>query len=344
MKRILYLLLLQAMIFLTPGCHRSDQPANQNEALRVRVEKARSTSVHSKQYIGTLTSSITIALSFPVSGMVREVLITEGEPVCKGQLLASLDTESYRNALDIAEAKKKQAEDAWQRISGLYQKESVPEIKYVEVKTGLDQARATAQLARKNLADCRLTAPLDGIIGEREIEPGENAIPYKTVLTLVNTDRLDVKVSVPEKEIASIRTRDQAKITVPAIGESLFHGNVISKGVVAQPISHTYDILIRIREHNPMLLPGMVCRVNLSRQATDSVALVPIEVVQTSGDGTRYLFVPDPSGKKVIRKKVSVGNLQGLYVEIMDGLHPGDLYIADGYQLLDTTMNIQIVH
>lgn len=327
-----------------PGCHNQNEPGRTNKSIRVRTELAKSAGVSRNTYIGTVEASVSVPLSFQVTGNVEQVLVSEGQWVRRGQLLASLDDRSYRDALAIAEAKEKQAEDAWERLSTLYEKGSLPEINYIEVQTGVSQARSTRSMARKSLDDCQLTAPADGVIGKRNIEPGENAIPYQSVFILVNTDQLDVKVSVPEKEISAIKTGDEARITVPSVEDRELRGVVIRKGVVAQPISHTYDVIIRIRTNESQLLPGMVCRVDFHREKTEELAIVPVQVIQTDGNGIRFILVPDDTRTRVNRRDVTTGELRGLQVIVTDGLKPGESYISEGSQHLDTTTTIVIVH
>ncbi len=80
-------------------------------------------------------------------------------------------------------------------LSEVYKNGSLPEVKMVEMETGLEQANAAAQIACKNLADCKLFSPANGIIGKRSIEPGMNVIPGITVLTVVKIDKVFIRVS-----------------------------------------------------------------------------------------------------------------------------------------------------
>jgi len=343
MNKSLILPLFLALITVILGCARKDPTSGNAGPVKVIVQKARAVNGSSKHYIGIIEESLSVPLSFPVSGTVEKVLVKEGQQVKHGELLASLDSRSYRNTLDMAEAKEIQAEDAHKRLSELYRKGSLPEVKFIEVETGLTQARAAAELAQKNLADCNLFAPAGGIIGRRSLEPGENAVPFQTVFTLVNVEQVDIKVAIPEKEIAGIAIGDEATITVPALNDEVFSGKVNLKGVMAQPISHTYDIKIQLRNQDHQLLPGMVCRVDFSGDDQRSLAVIPVQVIQTDGNGNRYILKPNASGDKVSRQSITTGALLGLDVVIITGLQPGEEYVAEGYQHIDTTMNIQIL-
>ena len=95
----------------------------------------------------------------------------------KGQLLAELDSTSARQTFDAARASLEQAEDACGRLRQLYEAQSLPEIKWVEAQTRLRQAESLFEIAKKNLSDCALYAPFDGVVGERRASAGETVLP-----------------------------------------------------------------------------------------------------------------------------------------------------------------------
>ena len=96
-----------------------------------------------------------------------------GQHVSAGQLIATLDPTSMQNSHKVAHATLEQAEDASRRMKELHDKGSLPDMKWVEVQSKLEQARSMEQIARRNLDDCRLRAPFSGIIAEKSMETGK---------------------------------------------------------------------------------------------------------------------------------------------------------------------------
>ena len=126
-------------------------------------------------YVGIVEEREATAVSFTGMGVVRRVLVSEGQAVGRGQLLAEMDDTQARNTLAAAEAAAMQADDALQRMTMLHDAGSLPEQQWVEVQSKVAQARAQLEAARKNLADCRLTAPVSGVVGTRSVKAGETA-------------------------------------------------------------------------------------------------------------------------------------------------------------------------
>ena len=171
----------------------------------------------------------------------------------------------------------------------LYEAQSLPEIKWVEAQTRLRQAESLFEIAKKNLSDCALYAPFDGVVGERRASAGETVLPGVPVMNLLQIGTVKVRFSVPEQEIAAIGADSRMRITVPALGDRTFQAGKIEKGAVANPAAHTYDVRAALANAGGELLPGMVCRVEVSPAgAAEQIALPR----RTAG-GRRKLFRMD---------------------------------------------------
>ena len=194
-------------------------------------------------YVGIVEEREATAVSFTSMGVVKRVLVNEGQMVSKGQLIAEMDDTQARNLLSGAEAQMAQANDALGRYKMLHDAGSLPEVQWVEIQSKVAQAKSQLELSRKNLADCRLIAPVSGIIGRKMLGAGETAMPSQAVVSILDISSVKVKVSIPESEIGDISTNTSSIIKVEAINGS-FSGGTIEKGVQADALTHTYDIQI----------------------------------------------------------------------------------------------------
>ena len=176
MKKVVSLAVVMTII---AGCSPKQ---NQEKNVAEKSIKISTTEVISEKievdlrYSGTIEPSQTIPLSFQTIGTVEKVMVDAGDAVKKGQLLATIDKGSMLNMYDIAQAKYQQAKDAYDRLKTVHEQGSLPEIKWVEMETNLEQAKSSLDLSRNNLDKCYMRAPEDGIIGRRNIEPGMSSI------------------------------------------------------------------------------------------------------------------------------------------------------------------------
>jgi RND family efflux transporter MFP subunit len=343
MKQPLVVLLVGAI--LITGCNsgtQKKQPENQQEAVKVKVlEIGTNNGINNPSYIATIEESVLIPLSFLTPGTVEKVLVDEGQNVSKGQLLAVMNSENYQNAYQMALSKENQAKDAFTRLEPVYKNGSLPEVKFVEVQTGLQMAKSAVLISKKNLDDTKLYAPTNGIIGRRMLEPGMSVLPGNPVFQLVKIEKVNANVPVPENEIAGIKKGQKAQVQVSALGDQKFEGEVKEIGVLSNPLSHTYRVKVELNNPEQRLKPGMVCQVTIDDPTLENQIVVPLSAVQTDSHGEKFVFVA--TSGKVAKRAIETGPLVNNGVVINNGLSSGDLIITEGYQKINVNTPIQIV-
>ena len=267
-------------------------------------------------YVGIVEENEATAVSFTSMGVVRRVLVSEGQPVSRGQLIAVMDDTQARSLLSGATAQMTQANDALERYKMLHDNGSLPEVQWVEVQSKVAQAKAQLEVAQKNLADCRLVAPVSGVVGRLTVKAGETALPSQAVVTILDISSVKVKVAVPEAEVASITPQTPSSVSVEA-AQANVSGGRIEKGVQADPLTHTYDIHIRVANPDRRLLPGMVANVKFTTEGSNYITTVsvPVTAVQKATDGSLFVWTVSKD-KTASRQRVNIGSTSGNYVGI----------------------------
>src|SRR5574344_1926945 len=223
---------LSALIWISCSGKKDENQAIRAVPVKV-VKVSESSYMNSRNYVGTVEAVSSSSLSFEVMGNVSKVFVTEGENVQKGKLLATLDKATLQNSYNASLASLKEAQDAYNRMKSLYDNGSLPEMKWVEVQSKLQQAVSMEQISRKSLKDAGLHAPFSGVISSKSIEPGMNVMPGIEVMQLADINTVNIKIAVPEKEISRVNKGQQAEVRVGALGDKLFTGVVSEKGIVA---------------------------------------------------------------------------------------------------------------
>ena len=289
---------------------------------------------NAQTYVGIVEENEGTAVSFTSMGVVKRMLVREGQAVGRGQLIAEMDDTQARNLLTGAEAQMTQANDALQRYSMLHDNGSLPEVQWVEIQSKVAQAQSQLEVAKKNLADCRLTAPVSGIIGQQQVKAGETALPSQAVVTILDISSVKVKVAVPEAEVDAISSTTPTTINVEAVGKQV-NGGRIEKGVVADALTHTYDIRIRVGNSDRKLLPGMVASVRFMTEGSQGISgkSLPVTAVQKAADGSLFVWTIGKDNT-AHRAKVSIGGTKGNNVAVTEGIDVGQRVVIEGYQKL----------
>ncbi len=335
MKKVFLILL--SVILLGSSCQKQAAKPNEGEKAptRVKTQVVSPGMVDNAQtYVGVVEEREATAVSFTGMGVVKRVLVREGQVVGKGQLIAEMDDTQGRNQLSGAEAQMMQTNDALERYKMLHDNGSLPEVQWVEILSKVAQAKSQLEVAKKNLADCRLVAPVSGVIGKKQIGAGETALPSQAVVSILDISAVKVKVAVPEAEVGCINAHTPTSILVEAINGS-YQGGRIEKGVQADALTHTYDIRINVANGNRKLLPGMVANVRFVSDGSQVIGskMIPVTAVQKKADGSLFVWTVGKDST-AHRSTVTIGQTQGNYICVIDGLNIGDRVATEGYQKL----------
>jgi RND family efflux transporter MFP subunit len=340
-RNMVFSVMILAILAGCAGEGSHNPPADQK--IRVTTEKVTSaTGAKMLSYSGTVEASQTIPLNFQVAGIVKEVYVDAGEDVKKGKVLARIDDADPRNLYLTMLAKFNQAQDAYDRLKSVHDQGSLPDIKWVEMKTNLEQAKASLDLAKNNLDKCDLVAPVDGTVGRRNIEPGQSSLGLLSApIELIRIEKVFVRISVPENEINAIKKGNKASISVMAVNGNRFEGEVTNISPVAEVMSRTYTVKISVTNPNRVLKPGMVCDVTLETGKESPVPVISYHAVGKDSDGKNYVFLVNPEGTSVKKQTVTVGRYNCDKIEILSGLKEGDEVVASGMEKLSDNSLIE---
>ncbi|NLR77415.1 efflux RND transporter periplasmic adaptor subunit [Chitinophaga eiseniae] len=327
---------------LLTSCGHQEEKKAPPAPVKVSILKVQQNNIPQElTYSGTIEPDNTAEVGFAVPGVVNNIAVEEGQPVKQGALMASLDATEYSNALAIANAGLDQAEDLYNRLNELYQKNSLPAKDYIDIKTKLAQARANKLISAKRIADSRLYAPITGIITARKIERGSAAAPGVPAFTIVKTDMVYARISVPESEVGALKQGTIAQVFIPTLHDSI-PGKITIINPQADATSRTYSVKIKLNNTGGQLLPGMLADIRLHTGASTAAITIPATAVVRDADDLIYVFVANAQSKAV-RKRISVGALTGKNeVVVTSGLTDGEQVIVAGQTQLKDGASVSL--
>lgn len=343
-------------ISILTGCSNNKKNSSRGPIKVETLTVGDNTYGESHDYVGTIEEKTGSVLSFEVAGNITSFRVDEGDRVCRGQTLATIDPVSIKEAHRATLTTLKQAQDAYNRFLPLHKSGTISDMRWVDIESKLEQAKAAENIARQQLSHTALIAPYSGVIASKNAEMGTYVLPGQPILKLANVAQVYVKISVPESEISHIHIGNKASISVAARGGVIFNGNITEKGIDANPISHTYDVKVLITNSQGKLLPGMVCNTKvftsehntarLTRNATqiDSndtpYIVIPANCIELEVDNSRFVWTVVDG--KAHQQPVRVGEFKGEGITILSGIKPGDKVIVNGQQKVSEGMKIEI--
>jgi len=299
--------------------------------------------------LGTVQASFTVGIHSQVDGKLQEVLFTEGQHVKKGDVLAKIDPRLFQAALDQAKAKKAQdqaqltsAEKDLARsktlvLSNITSQQIVDQqqAKVDQLKAAIAADEAMIQTAQTQLEYTTITAPSDGRMGVRLVDPGNivHANDQGSLATLVLTQPTAVMFTLPARYLDDVRDAmargpvevtayDQDNRRALATGKLLLVDNVIDQATA------TIRLKAMFPNEDEKLWPGEFVNAHVLLDTRGNAVVVPSAAVQRGPQG---LFVWTVTAKNLAEPRpIEVGpTYEGLTV-VASGLSGGERIVTDG--------------
>jgi RND family efflux transporter MFP subunit len=302
--------------------------------------------------VGTVRAAQTSQLASQMAGSIVEIRVHEGDRVRRGQVLAVVDDAQPRAALDQATAVENAAgqelaasdsdlalaQSTLQRYQNLYDKKSVSPQEFDEVKaryqaavahrdrTQAGQAQAKAALAQAHISFSytRIVAPFDGVITEKQADPGTLASPGIPIFVIEGMGHYRLEATVNENDLRFVRMGQQVPVVVDALQNPELKGKVTQIVPAADPGSRSFLVKIELPS-DAQLRSGLFGRAQFSRGQRSSF-VIPRTAVMERGQ-LQGVYVLDQNKVAGLRY-VTLGKTSGPQVEVLAGLQEGERFVA----------------
>lgn len=279
-------------------------------------------------------------------GYLDSVLVDRGDPVKKGQLLATVRPSDLPDQLAAARSAAEQAKAAvalaranLERARALAPAGRVSRQELQQAETALAAAEATAAGARSQvgglairLGETRITSPLDGVVSSRRLDPGALVGPSSNNGPILTVDQIEVLrlfVSVNEADVQRLRLGQPAHVAVDAMPDRVFEGKVVRLAPSLDPATRTLDAEVQLSNREGLLRAGMYGRASIVTGVHPGSLTVPVSAVQIS-NGRHYVYALQ--GDKVQRREVRTGVDGEVWLEVLSGLRAQDEVVVAGLE------------
>lgn len=312
--------------------------------------------------IGTVTAFNTVTVRSRVDGELQEIAFTDGQKVQAGDLLAQIDPRTYQIALDQAlgqqaqnEAQLKNAQRDLQRYQLLYKQNSIAK-QQVDAQAALVQQlqgsrksdQAAVDNARLQLDYTRITAPIGGRLGLRNIDAGNmvNASNTDGLVTITQTQPISVLFALPQAQLPDVLAQLRAGKTLKADLydrddlKQLATGQLVSVDNQIDVATGTVSFKARFDNEDETLFPNQFVNVRLRVDAAQALA-IPTVAVQHGSVGAFVYRLDDED--KVHVQPIVVGRTDEQSVAVTSGLSAGQRVVTEGVDRLREGAKVQIV-
>lgn len=292
-------------------------------------------------------------LTAPAAGQVQAGKFPRiGQAVKKGEVLAylaprlggdadiaSLQAGARKAAIDLDLAARERA-----RMESLFKDEAVPEKRLLAARAAEESARAEQAAAQQRLGQyggagggVPLRAPVNGVIADVQIAPGGFAQEGQLLFHIVDRRALWLELRVPESEAARLASPSGVAFRVDGIEESFVieagkNGKLIAVGGAIDATTRTLPVVFEFSAPDARLRIGMAAKAQVFAGAPrEAIAIPAASVLDESGIATVFVM---SGGESFERRQVRVGRRDGDWVEVLEGLEPGQRVVSRGAYLV----------
>lgn len=354
MRKIMYmkhLAFLSLAVIATVSCNNSQSNFSTEVAVPVSVEEVALKPIQQLyQTSGVVAASREISFKTEMAGEYdlrinprTNTRFRMGDMVKKGECVIGLIDREYENKANIDGAKLDLdiSEMEYQKQKALYEKGGVTLRELVSSEKTLLAARQSYENARISLDKMTIVAPFDGVI---------TSLPYfsqnvrmdaaTAVLGLMDYRQMVMDLSFSENLLPTVKVSQTVNISNYTAGKDTLKGIITELSPAIDKTARTFAGRVTIDNTKGILRPGMFVRCDIELQRKDSAIVVLKDVVQTDGNN-QIVFIAEREAAQ--RRVVQTGIENNGYIEIVDGLKPGERLIVKGYETLKSRSKIKVV-
>ena len=361
------------LVYLQPASQGASSPAapaakakgkggfDPNRSVPVVAQAARSADVSIYlNGLGTVTPLRTVTVRSRVDGELVRVAFTEGQLVKEGELLAQIDPRPYE--VQLAQAQGQMAKDQallanaridLERYRKLFEQDSIAKqqvdtqaalVRQYEGQVKTDQSQIDN--ARLQLTYSRVTAPISGRLGLRQVDPGNvvRAGDQNGIVVITQLDPIAVVFTIPQDQLPLVLRRRDEKLPIEAWDREsrnrLATGELITVDNQIDPTTGTVKLKGEFPNADGALFPNQFVNARMRVDTLKAATVVPSAAIQRGSQGMFVYVVRDDSSVTV--RPVKVGPTEGPVTAIESGLAPGEQVVTDGVDRLREGSRVEL--
>jgi RND family efflux transporter MFP subunit len=304
---------------------------------------------HYLELQGNVKTKQNILIYPEMPGILQKILVTEGQRVSKGQLLATIDDGGLSNQVAQVEATSQLAKTTFERQKRLWEQKIGSEIQFLQTKTNYEAQKNTLKQLKSQQSKASIKAPFSGVIDNILKEPGIVIAPGQgsEVFRIVNLKNMYVEAEVPEKYIESITKNKDVKVEFSVLGESL-KSKVRQVGSFINPNNRSFKIEVPVTNKNGNIKPNLTAKLQINDYTDLEAILIPQSIISENANGEQYIYVVKnkKSNNEAVAERliIETGKTQGDLIEVTKNLDANAEIIMEGARSVNNGQVVKVIN
>jgi multidrug efflux system membrane fusion protein len=273
--------------------------------------------------------------------------LQDGDPVTRGDTLARLRQDEFRDQVADADATLRQAQADFERASQLYENRSVSKADYDAAYARYTASRARQNQSALSLRDATLVSPIDGVILKRTVEVGSLSGPSAPAFTVADTRVVKVVFGVPDVIVDRLKPGSRLTILAEALPGLTLEGRITRISPSADPNSRVFEVEAALPNPNGRLKVGMLATLSLGEAGVGGIFVPLAAVVRPADDSAGYAVyvLRDSAGGAATAqiRRIALGDVSGNLIAVRQGLEAGDRVIVRGATIVADGQTVEVM-
>jgi membrane fusion protein (multidrug efflux system) len=296
----------------------------------------------------TVTAVQGVEVSAEIGGRVKRIAFESGSIVNKGDVLIQLDTASEDAQLASAEATAALAKASLARVKKLNKQNLTSQDALETAEAKVKETVAQANNVRALIAKKTIQAPFSGRLGLRQVNLGQILREGDAIVSLQTLDPIYVDFSVPQKELSRLEPGLEVQVAVDAAPEETFIGKITAINPDVDLATRSVRVRAKVANPDEVLRAGMFAKATVIMPEKKTVLPVIATAIAYATFGNSVFVIDEQTGEsgeteRVLRQQfVRLGQARGDFIDVIEGLKPGESIVTSGVFKLRSGMKVII--
>lgn len=317
--------------------------ADKNEVIKIKVvELATQNFENFIEVTGKVEAELDVDVSPESAGVIRDVLVVEGEWVNKGHLMAKLNTEMLESSMEEMEVQLDLAKTNYERQSNLWNQNIGSEMQYLQAKNSKESLEKRIKSLKAQISMAEVRSPISGVVDVVYQKKGHIGNPQVPFAKVININKIKIYADISESYITKINKGDAVSVNFPALDKQV-QAKVDQIGNTIDPNNRTFRVRINLNNPEKTIKPNLVSIISLRNYRSTEAIVVPALYIKEDFNG-HYTYIVEKDGAKNVTKKVFVtpGVTNNNMTEVVEGLVSGMKIVSQGYNQISDGTFVQI--
>jgi len=326
-----------------------DLNLNKNIPLITTFTVKAATFTHFIELQGNVQTKQNVLIYPEMPGILKSVLVKEGQQVIKGQALATIDDGGMSQQLAQLNANAQLAKTTYERQKRLWNQKIGSEIQFLQAQTSYEAQKSAVNQLKSQLEKATINAPFSGIIDNIFKERGTVVAPGmgSEIFRILNLSNMYIETDVPETYIGNITENKDVEVSFPVLGETL-NSKIRQVGNYINPNNRSFKIEIGVPNLNGKVKPNLTAKLKLNDYTNKNALLIPQSIISENSKGEQFIYIvkDKKENDEAIAERliIETGKTQGDFIEVTKNLLANAEVVMEGARSVNNGQVVKVIN